>query len=226
MKAVLKSRLIISDYTPDEARQIKAELVTENPNWVTAMSMGKSVWGIEQKLRFWEEINGSYIIAPIGFASSLSSINPNVTIKDERFVAKQKIDLEYKHKEFPLYDYQEDAINALSKETNGVLCAITAAGKTVMACALIAKIGQPTLIMVDTIELANQFTERLEQFTNIGIGNVGRIGSGKFIVKPVTVATLQTITRMDDNELAKLKFGMVIVDEVLDKVHIILYIVV
>lgn len=213
LQAVLGSEITISDYTEDEARQIKANLVTENPNWVTAMSMGKSVWGIDQKLRFYKEDTvNKILITPIGFLSSLQAINPGVVIIDNRYEAKQAIDIEYKHKEFPLYDYQANAVNAMAGTTNGVLCAITAAGKTVMACALIAKLKQPTLILVDTIELANQFTARLKQFTNVK--EVGRIGSGKFNVQPVTVATLQTITRMDDAALKALKFGVIIVDEV------------
>ena len=213
MIATLGSVLTISDYTEDEARQIKSELVTENPNWVTAMSMGKSVWGIDQKLRFYKESDDHLTLtAPIGYLASLKAINPLVMVVDNRYESKLPININYKHQEFPLYSYQDAAVNAMSAVENGVLCAITAAGKTVMACALIAKIAQPTLILVDTIELANQFTARLLQFTDLQ--KVGRIGSGKFDVQPVTVATLQTITRMDDDELKQLRFGAVIVDEV------------
>jgi superfamily II DNA or RNA helicase len=211
LKATLGSELTISGYTEDDARQIKSNLVTENPNWVTAMSMGKSVWGLDQKLRFYKEVNGELIV-PIGFLSSLKAIDPNLTIVDNRYESKQNIDLEYKDKEFPLYSYQATAVDAMAATTNGVLCAITAAGKTVMACALIAKLAQPTLILVDTIELANQFTARLKTFTTVK--KVGRIGSGRFEVEPITVATLQTITRISDIELSALKFGVVIVDEV------------
>jgi superfamily II DNA or RNA helicase len=99
---------------------------------------------------------------------------------------------------------------------------MTASGKTVIACALISKLKQPTLILVDTIELANQFTERLLQFTTIK--KVGRIGAGKRQIEDITVATLQTLNRMSEQELHALKFGVVMVDEVLDKVHIFAYI--
>jgi superfamily II DNA or RNA helicase len=208
MNVQIEGELIITDYTPDEGHQIKTSLLTENPNWVSAMSLGKSVWGIEQKLKFYQE-KGTELHAPIGYLSSLHTINPSLQITDKRFSQKNGIAIDFIGK---LYDYQQVAVDAMSKETNGVLCAITAAGKTVMACALIAKIKQPTLILVDTIELANQFTARLKQFTTIK--EVGRIGTGKKIYKPITVATLQTITRMTDAELAAFQFGMTIVDEV------------
>jgi superfamily II DNA or RNA helicase len=207
MNVELSGELCISGYTDDEARQIKTNLVVENPNWATALSMGKSVWGIDPKIRFYREESGK-IYAPAGYLSTLTAINSNVVILDKRYLHPTLLKIEFVG---TLYDYQQVAVDAMSNVTNGVLCAITASGKTVIACALIAKLKQPTLILVDTIELANQFTARLKQFTTIK--EVGRIGTGKMDIKPITVATLQTIVRMTDVELAKFKFGITIVDE-------------
>jgi superfamily II DNA or RNA helicase len=207
MEAVLSSEMTISGYSEDEARQIKASLVAENPTWVSAMSLGKSVWGIQPKLKFYREENGTLVV-PVGYLDTLKDVNPNVVVTDNRFVTTP-IDITFKG---TLYDYQQLAVDEMAKHTNGVLSAITAAGKTVMACALIAKIKQPTLILVDTIELANQFTERLLQFTDAK--EIGRIGTGQNIVKPITVGTLQTLARFTKAEIAGLPFGCVIVDEV------------
>ncbi len=207
MNVELSGEMLITDYTDDEARQIKASLVTENPNWVTAISLGKSLWGIEQKLRFYREDSGKLYV-PAGYLSTLLAINPNPTIIDKRYCSKNSLDIEFTG---TLRDYQKQAVDEMEKYTNGVLCAITASGKTVIACALLARLKQPALILVDTIELANQFTERLKQFTTIK--EVGRVGTGKKIIKPITVATLQTITRMTDDESTNLNFGVTIVDE-------------
>ena len=209
MNVNISGELTITDYTEDEAHQIKASLVTENPTWVTAMSMNKSLWGIEPKLRFYTEANNT-ITAPVGFLSSLKIINPNLQIDDNRYYSKTPIQIEFTGE---LRDYQKTAVDVLSNTTNGVLCSITASGKTVIACALLAKLKQPTLILVDTIELAHQFIARLKQFTSVK--NIGKIGAGERKIKQITVGLLQSVKKIDQSELNK--FGMIICDEVLTR---------
>ena len=206
MNIELKNELIITDYSDDEARQIKSSVIADNPNWLTALSLGKSIWGIEQKIRFYREEIGK-LFAPIGFLSDLLKIAPNATIVDNRYTASP-IEINFIG---TLYDYQQRAVNAMTSVTNGCLCSNTGTGKTAMACAMIAKLKQPTLILVDTIELLNQFTARLKTFTNIK--KIGIIGQGKEDIQPITVATLQTLNRWTTDDLQNLKFGVVFCDE-------------
>ncbi len=211
MKVTIDSNLTIEDATDDEIRQIRAGLVVSNPNWVTAHKLGKSVWGIEPQLFFYKKDNDK-IITPVGYLDAILAINPNAEIVDTRI--ESKCDFVFSG---TLYPYQQAAFDAMKQYTNGTLCAITAAGKTVMACALIAELKQKTLILVDTIELANQFSARISQFLGLAKKEIGRLGGGKHIVKNITVATLQTLARIDPAELHKMDFGLVICDEVLDK---------
>ena len=206
MNVELKNELIITDYSDDEAEQIKSSLTLQNPNWITALSLGKSIFGIDQKLRFYHEENGK-LFAPVGFLSDLLQITPNAVITDNRYSAPP-IKIKFIG---TLYDYQSRAVEAMLSVTSGCLCSNTGTGKTAMACAMIAKLKQPTLILVDTIELLNQFASRLKTFTSLK--NVGIIGQGKKDIKPITVATLQTLNRWTVDELQSLKFGVVFCDE-------------
>lgn len=72
----------------------------------------------------------------------------------------------------------------------GVLAATTGFGKTVIGARIIAEKQCPTLILVHTKELANQWKERLEQFLQIdevlekprkGASLIGQLGGGKKI---------------------------------------------
>jgi hypothetical protein len=63
---------------------------------------------------------------------------------------------------------QEQAVAELTEHDLGVLVAPTGAGKTVMACALIARLSTPTLVLVHTKPLAEQWWQRLKCSTVTG----------------------------------------------------------
>ncbi|MGB5745287.1 MAG: DEAD/DEAH box helicase family protein, partial [Sedimenticolaceae bacterium] len=74
---------------------------------------------------------------------------------------------------------QEDAVAAMLHHDVGVLCAPTAAGKTVTGAAIIARRRVNTLILVHRTELLRQWQERLNAFLGIEKGVVGTIGGGR-----------------------------------------------
>jgi superfamily II DNA or RNA helicase len=77
-----------------------------------------------------------------------------------------------------------------------------------VALAVIAARKQPTLIIVHTKELLQQWQERIKTFLGV---IPGQIGAGKFDVRPITVAMVQTL-RKRISEVSEY-FGQVIVDE-------------
>lgn len=107
-----------------------------------------------------------------------------------------------------LRDYQMKAIADVVKYPVGVLESGTGSGKTVMGIKLIELRKQPTMIIVHTKELLNQWDQRIRQFLNY---EPGLVGGGKDIVKPITIGIVQSVqNRIDD---LKDKFGHVICDE-------------
>lgn len=126
-----------------------------------------------------------------------------------------------------LRNNQQDAVNILAVNSNGVLSATTAFGKTVAGIGLIARRRVNTLILVHTKALLDQWVQRLEQFLVIDDVPVIEKGKRKKNVSPIgtlsstgnklhgiiDIALMQSC--ISDNEAKPLvkDYGMVIVDE-------------
>ena len=111
---------------------------------------------------------------------------------------------------YELRAYQQDALNAwLDSNRRGVLELPTGAGKTVIALAAIATCEEPTLVVVPTIDLLEQWQRELESEFETPIG---RLGGGEQRVEAVTVGTYDSAYLRVD-ELGD-RFGLVVFDEV------------
>jgi len=106
-----------------------------------------------------------------------------------------------------LRDYQKESVKAAIKEGRGVLQMATGAGKTVVAAAIIAKLGQPALFFVHTKDLLYQAKNYFKRILDVPIG---QIGDGIVEIQPITVATIQTTSRA---------FGMKIPKEELSEIE-------
>jgi superfamily II DNA or RNA helicase len=200
----------IDGLSESEKTDIRNWFVILNPKFDIASRMNKSLWGIQPKLKYYRE-DGGKMIVPVGTLSMLKGVFPKASIVDNRYTSKDEL----KNLDFTgtLRDYQVDAVKAMEKEPNGVLCCLTGGGKTIIMTKMICDLKQPTLILVHTIELANQFLSALLQFTNLKKTDIGRLGDGKQDIKPITVGLLQSVVSMD-NTFLRDNFGAVFVDEV------------
>ncbi len=85
-----------------------------------------------------------------------------------------------------LKPFQEDAFNSWLKSKRGIIVLPTGAGKTYIALKAMEVLKEPALIVVPTIPLLNQWRDLVQSLYGI---EVGIIGGGKDILKPVTVIT-------------------------------------
>jgi len=111
---------------------------------------------------------------------------------------------------YELREYQQDALDAwFDSNRRGVLELPTGAGKTIIALAAMAACDEPTLVVVPTIDLLEQWQRELETEFETPIG---RLGGGEQRVEAVTVATYDSAYLRAD-ELGD-RFGLVVFDEV------------
>jgi superfamily II DNA or RNA helicase len=109
---------------------------------------------------------------------------------------------------------QRHAVDAVSAHHRGVLVAPTGAGKTAMACALIAHHCVPTLVVVDRQALADQWRAQLSVFLGLEGRQVGQLGGGrKRRSRIVDIAMFGSLAnRVSDPDLFD-GYGLVVVDE-------------
>ena len=109
-----------------------------------------------------------------------------------------------------LRDYQEAAVLAAFGAEQGVIVAPCGSGKTTIALALIARCDQPALVLVGSLDLLEQWTERVR--AHLGV-EASRCAEGRMEIGNVTIATVQSAR--DPARLAALRdrFGLVLLDE-------------
>ncbi|MBN1906560.1 MAG: DEAD/DEAH box helicase family protein [Deltaproteobacteria bacterium] len=141
----------------------------------------------------------------------------------------RKIDVEFKGS---LREEQSFALNRMLSHDIGILSGSTAFGKTVVAIRLIAERKVNTLILVDKVNLLNQWVDRLNQFLVINeplpyehdsnpkrgrkkrTGIIGQFGGGKNTLNGVIdIALMQSLVRMGEVKDYVKDYGMIIADE-------------
>ena len=110
---------------------------------------------------------------------------------------------------FELRDYQERALEKWMEDRRGCIVLPTGSGKTYVAMAAISEISQATLIVVPTLELIDQWKEKLKAF---GEEWVGEFTGRKKEIKPITITTYDS-AYINAEKLGN-KFMFLIFDEV------------
>ncbi|RLG41110.1 MAG: ATP-dependent helicase [Thermoproteota archaeon] len=111
--------------------------------------------------------------------------------------------------EIRLHPYQEEALELwLSSEARGVIVLPPGSGKTIIAMIAMEKLQEPTLVVVPTLPLVDQWVRRLEEYFGV---EIGVLGGGKKEIKGITVSTYDS-AYLRAEELGN-KFPFVVFDE-------------
>src|SRR5262249_5620183 len=109
---------------------------------------------------------------------------------------------------------QQKAVSKVREHDIGILMAPPGAGKTVMACKIIAERKVSTLVLVHRQPLLDQWKERISNFLKIPIKEIGTLsGAKKKMMGKVDVGMLQSISRLEDLSEIVEKYSQIIIDE-------------
>ena len=209
MKLTVRSECCLSEAPPQLIKTLQHELSMDNPRYEDAKRYGRWIGKkLQPKLHFYR-IGQGCLYFPRGFANEVVRLCRQLTGSSPAIVDERRLlpplDL---HFSGTLRDYQARAVEATAAHSFGVLEAGTGSGKTVMALALIARRGQPALVLVHTKELLHQWLERIRQFLGI---EAGQAGDGRLDIRPVTVAIVNTARKHLDTLVPSC--GHLLVDE-------------
>lgn len=193
-------------------RFLKDQLEIPNPKWLENERMGRWNWETPKTLCFYTRTHGGGLTLPRGYMGHLlrrcRHDGIEYRIDDNRRILPA-IGFTFTG---TLKPFQKTAVEALRPKHFATLSAPTGSGKTIMAMAMIADRRQPTLIIVHTQDLADQWVKRIETFLNIPEADMGRIGGGKKkIGTQITIALVQSLYKCA-GEIAP-QIGFLIVDE-------------
>jgi len=213
MKAILNEGIqIVKDTTNEKIlHQIRMDLTYQNPDFTQKSRYDYYLGDTKQHLTSYEETD-EILYIPRGYANNLAILSQTLGFELQFEDQRVFFDMPIKtNSNFRLRPYQASAKKDFLLAQQGVIVIPCGGGKTVVALSIIDKIKQPTLIIVHTIDLLNQWKDNLQE--KLGIKHIGVISGKEEDVQDITVATIQSLRNHHLLPQITTRFGMVILDE-------------
>ena len=180
--------------------------------------MRQSTYNIPRILQLFKE-DDSCIQLPRGCLNDLikilDTINVSYEIIDNRNEG-QNLDVEFIGE---LREEQEVALSNILTKNNGVFVAPTGFGKTVLSAALISELKKNTLILVNNINLIEQWREKLGEFLDIEYDYKKDkfgvyYGAKKKLTFNIDIASIHSFDDSKESYDILSKYGLILIDEV------------
>ena len=192
---------------------LREELNFYNSDYLVKKRLGKSTFNTEKFLNLISEVNTEVMI-PRGFSATLVQFCNREKIPYKIIDKRTKKEAINFASEITLQEHQEVALDKIREKDFGVIVSSPGSGKTVIGLEIIAEKRQPALIIVHRKQLFDQWIERIQNFLKIPKKEIGKIGNGKNkIGKHITIAMIQSLSRLQDYSEISNSFGTIIIDE-------------
>lgn len=210
MKLAVDSRIHISDITKEVLEYCHKELFFTNPQLQRMKAMGFWTGNIQKNIQLFTKKGNEYIL-PMGCLKDIWQLYPRKEDYYVNFGVHNKI--EYPKLKFELYPYQQKAVDYMVNCKRGILQAPCGSGKSICAVEMVRRIGYKSLVIVQTMEILNQFKDYFLNVMNLPKEDIGIIANGKVdIGNKVTLALRQTLCNVDLLQY-KYEWGCIIGDE-------------
>lgn len=189
-------------------------LMYDNPEYFQRMNMGLSTFRTPKKIKtyYLDRETQSIIVYRGEYKKIFPYVaNHEFSIHHPKHTA---INYKYNNPDFNLDELQQEAVNVLASKKQGIIHAVTSAGKTLIILNAICQLNTRALIIVNRKILMEQFKEDIEKYIFDKDGNHVKpaiIGDGKFELGNITIALEKTLYK----HLSDIKgyFGVVFLDE-------------
>jgi len=213
-------RLSLEDLTPAEAADVRGLFTHDNPAAAKLRAFGFGrrairASGEKKTISTWRDEDGGWLSVPRGGLGQLrvliSCFEPQarLSVSDRRHFRSGDSERVVPEHGRTLWPFQERLVEAAIRHENCLWRSPQASGKTTASIALASRLDQPSLFVVSTSNLLDQWVERCRE--ELGI-EPGVLSGRRKRVEDVTVAMQQTL-RGRARDLRG-RFGLVVCDEV------------
>lgn len=168
----------------------------KNPEYYQKRNMGISVFRVAKEIRTYRVIDGRVEI----LRGEIEKVQPFFP-KDlpiPQHPETEPTGYQYANPDFELDEHQEGAVRSIKEKNQGIIHAVTSAGKTLIILKAICELGVPALIIVHRKILMQQFLEDIEKYIRDENGEKivpGIIGDGKARLGRITIAIDKTLVK-------------------------------
>lgn len=202
----------LADMPPLLFQQLTRELTVPNPEYQAALRLGRPTYGIKRSILLYR-VENSELVLPRGMVMRVWPRRPAGTVNHDRTHICKPV--AFDRCAITLRDYQAAVADTVLKHKipQGVITMPCGAGKTETGLYILGQLRQPALWITHTKDLLDQTLQRARERLGLQGPELGVLsGAERCPGTHLTVATVQTLYRMELDDIAHL-FGAVIVDE-------------
>jgi superfamily II DNA or RNA helicase len=215
VQVIVDNRLRFGRLPEREVAALQREFTHRNPargrleNSIAALERSKNpkqrsiAYAMKKQLRDEPPALATWAVDADGFSGPrgglarartvLEDLGHELDVVDARTQGDPRLLIRAPSKGPPPRDYQQAIVDAVLEVEQGLVISPTGSGKTVALMRAAVEAGLPTLVVVSTGNLFDQWVRRLQTDLGLARRDVGEVGQGDEKVRPFTVGMQQAL---------------------------------